>query len=129
MSDDAKFILFFIGALAVLSLLFTGFVVLIGGISDYRAPSDYTGQVVDLEVERGLVFQTTQAHLKTHRRSSEAETFCVHPSNHDEQLPQLREALQNGSRVTVTYSRPRYIPIWECESGTSIIREVEVHAD
>lgn len=99
----------------------------LGGVSAARGESAYTGQVVDLENERGLVFQTTQVHLKTDSQASSSEVFCVHPDSRDEHFDELREAASSGDRVTITYSRPYVVPIWQCQSGTSIVRDVETH--
>lgn len=113
-----------------LAILLVVFVVgsLGAGLGDKRSESAYTGNVVDIENERGLLFVTTQVHVKTDRRSSKAETFCVHPDNRD-QLVTLREGLHTDSRVTITYERPRYVPVWTCEQGTSIITDVETHSE
>lgn len=96
------------------------------GLGTPRAPSEYSGQVVDVENDKGFVFQTSQVHLKTGPQSSSAETFCVHPDNKDEQMPVLRGALSNGSRVTVEYERPYFVGRWECENDTSIVTDVEI---
>lgn len=122
MKDGTKILL---AAVVVIVAFGVGMTVL-AGLSSQRGESTYTGQVVDVEVEKGVVFQTTQGKLKTHRRSSTVETFCVHPSNHDDQVPKLKQALERGDRVRITYSRPLYVSIWDCEAGTSIIRDVEV---
>lgn len=111
-----------VAALAI-TLVVSG--VLISGFGSSRAESQYTGQVVDIENEKGVVLQTTQANLKTNPRSSEHETFCIHPDNR-EQLQPLRESLRNGQRVTITYDRPLYVPVWTCKGGTSIITDIEV---
>lgn len=117
-----------VAALAIVAtVVFMAVGVAVQGIGEQRSTSDYSGHVVDVENQRGIVLQTTQIHLKTDKESSNAETFCVHPDNRDEQLPKLRQAVNSGDRVTVTYSRPLYVPVWTCEAGTSIIRNVEVN--
>lgn len=120
-----------VGVMAALIVMVVGLLVVTllpyAGIDATRGESTYTGEAVDSENERGLIFQTTQIHLKTDDRSSEAETFCVHPDNRDEQVDVLREAARGDDRVTITHSRPYFVPIWECEAGTSIVRDVEVH--
>lgn len=111
-----------LGAVILLVLIFPP----LTGIGQMRAPSDYTGQVVDVEHNKGIIWRTSQLKMKTHRRSSAVETFCLHPKNHEEQLSVVREALRQGYRVQVEYSRPLIVPIWECKTGTSIVRDVEI---
>lgn len=96
------------------------------GISQVRSPSVYTGQVVDIEVDKGILFRTSQVHLKTHLRSSDSQTFCIHPDNQDEQVQILRDALRNESRVSIEYSRPLWVPINDCDVGLSIVGRIEV---
>lgn len=110
-------VLLFVGTVAASTL----------GVSSARGESQYTGVVVDVEEDKGLVFRTSQAHVRTDERASQTETFCVHPDSKEEQIPDLRSALNDQTRVTITYERPRVVPIWTCESGTSIITNIEVH--
>lgn len=116
-------------AIAAVVVLVVAAVAGFAGFAEQRGESTYSGVVVDFENERGFVFKTTQAHLKTNPESSSGETFCVHPENRDRQVEVLREAARDGSVVTVTYSRPYFVPPWECESGISIIRDVEIRED
>jgi len=106
--------------LIVLAVLFVGAVAV--GVDAPRGESTYTGVVVDVEVEKGIP-ATTQAHLKTDPQASSSESFCVLPDN-DEHLETLRTAARNGSRVTVTYERPLFVPFWTCERGLSYITEM-----
>ena len=122
----SKEVLLYAAAFVALAAVICVGVVLLAGVSEVRQPSDYTGNVVDIENEKGIIFRTTQAHVKTDRRSSEHETFCVHPDNR-EQLDTLRDGLQTDNRVTIEYSRPLYVPVWVCQSGTAIIDEVTIH--
>lgn len=121
---DALDALMAVFAFAVLLIMVVPIAMFVG-VDAARGESQYAGQVVDVEVDRGYVFQTTQALVKTDRRSSTTETFCVHPSNR-EQIQTLKSALNEGDRVRITYSRPLFVPVWTCEPGTSIIRDVEV---
>lgn len=118
----------------VMKLTITGIVVvavilaaltLLAGLGSERHESQYSGQVVDVENQKGLILQTSQAKLKTDSRSSQHETFCIHPDNR-EQLDPLQKALRDGDRVTITYERPRYVPVWTCQQETSIITDIEV---
>lgn len=110
-------------AVVVVALLLYGFL----GLSATRGASTYTGQVVDIEHEKGLFLKTSQVHLKTNLESSEAETFCVHPSEVDEHLPILRRALRNNQQVTISYSRPLWVSPSECQSGLSMVDDVEIN--
>lgn len=96
------------------------------GLGTARAPSDYSGHVVDVELDKGMVFRTSQAHLKTHRRSSEGEVFCIPQEREDELGDKLRTAMREGHRVTIEYSRPYIVSPWHCDATTSVIRDIEV---
>lgn len=118
--------------LAILVVLVVVVVVLYGfylflGVSHARGDSQYTGVVVDVEEDSGYIWKTTEVHIRTSEYSSETETFCVHPTNEDEQVPTFRQALKDGERVTVTYNRPLYVPRQECQAGLSIVQNVTVH--
>lgn len=113
-----------LAALLALSVVLTLIWIPISGLGQVRHESQYTGEVVDIENQKGMIMQTTQVHMKTNPRASSHETFCVHPDNR-EQLDPLRSALRDSERVTITYSRPLYVAPWTCKSGTSIIREID----
>ena len=116
-----------IGGLAVVGVVA---IVVIGavlffatGIGSVRGESTYSGEVVDLENQKGMIVQTSQVHMKTDATSSSSETFCVHPDNR-EQMDTLRQAASSGQQITVTYERPLYVSPMECEGGTSIVKNI-----
>lgn len=115
-----------VAALGVMMVV--GMVVLNGasavGIGSSVDSSTYTGHVVDIERDSGFLFKTTEVHLKTSAESASSEEFCVLDNKEGTQLPTLTESLKNGTDVNVSYSRPIYVSRWSCESGLSIIREV-----
>lgn len=95
------------------------------GAGTPRGESQYTGVVVDTEYESGLIFKNTIVHLKTNPRSSESEKFCVAIPEDSGLYDDLNEALRNGTRVTVTYSRGYYESPSTCFSDHSMVRAVE----
>lgn len=106
-------------------LLIVGAIAGVLGLDSMRAPSEYTGQVIDVEHNKGIVFRTTQLRMKTHVRSSEIETFCIHERNMPGQLEDARQALATGERIRVEYERPLFVWVGECKPGTSIVTNIE----
>lgn len=98
------------------------------GVGTPRGESQYTGVVVDTEYESGFVFKNTIIHLKTNPRSSESETFCIAIPDDQAMYEQLNDALRNGTRVTVTYSRGIVENPFDCMMDHSLVRSVEVNA-
>lgn len=87
-----------------------------------RGESTYTGYVVDTEIDRGIVFRTSQVYLKTHPRSSAVEAFCL---NSDDLEQKAQDYLNDEQKVTVTYSRPLWVNPMNCEGGLSIVQSFE----
>lgn len=84
-----------------------------------RGESTYTGYVVDTEIDKGLIFRTSQVKMKTHPRSSAVEAFCLPTEEFEEQAIQ---SLQDQEPVTVTYSRPLWVNPMQCDGGLSIVK-------
>lgn len=78
--------------------------------------------MVDTEIDKGLVFRTSQVHLKTHPRSSTVEEFCL-PTTDLEQ--QAQGYLTQEQKVTVTYSRPLWVNPMTCDGGLSLVKSFE----
>ena len=70
-------------------------------------------------MDKGLIFRTSQVHLKTHPRSSAVEEFCL---VNEQQEQKAEEYLRNQQKVTVTYSRPFWVNPFTCEGGLSIVK-------
>lgn len=106
---------------AVLGLFL--FVSVIGytGISAARGESTYTGYIVDTEINKGILFRTSTAHLKTHFRSSAHESFCL-PT--EELAQQAKQFQREEQKVRITYSRPLWVPPTKCDGGLSLIRDI-----
>lgn len=83
----------------------------------------YTGRVMEVEYETGLVVQTTTTYLKTGPESSRFESLCVPNAPTNPLTAQLREAARNRIAVTVTYDTPLIVPPWDC-STTPVLRGV-----
>lgn len=110
----------------VLIIGFLGFgIASAAGLSNARAPSEYSGHVVDVEQDRGTVFRTTQLNMKTHPQASSSETFCIQDGD-EEILETAKNATRNNDRVTIEYSRPYFVWIGDCESDTSIVQDITV---
>lgn len=131
--SDAKEFLAFMGLLVGGSIALMAVIALIwvpvAGVDEVRGESSYTGQVVDVEYEKGMLLQTTQLKVKTDRRSSSHETFCIRIPEDEQHVQTARRALEEGDRVEITYSRPLYVGVWECAQGTSIVQEIEISED
>lgn len=91
------------------------------GFGSARAPSEYTGVVADAEIDRGIVFRTSQARVKTDAESSTFEEFCI-PDGYE---ARFRELATTQEKVTITYSRPLIVPKWKCQNGLSIVQDVQ----
>lgn len=117
-------------ALAVFAMIFAGILLLalffhaIGGVSSARAESEYTGHVVDVVEDKGIVYRPSWVNMKTSPRSSDIQQYCIHPDDEARLLPKFYEAMEGGYRVTVTYSRPVWVSPFDCPSGTSIIQDI-----
>ena len=96
------------------------------GMATPRSESTYTGYVVDVEYEKGLLFKNTQIHLKTHPRSSAVENFCVIIPEDEQFVQTARDALIDQQRVAVTYERPFYVNPGQCAGGSSLVKDIEV---
>lgn len=104
---------------AIAVVLIGAFVFTSMGFGSARGESTYTGYVVDTEIDKGLIFRTSQVHLKTHPRSSSGEEFCLTTEQHEQEA---KEYLQNQQKVTVTYSRPLWVSPFSCEAQLSVLQ-------
>lgn len=91
------------------------------GFGQARGESTYTGYIVDTEIDRGYIFRTSTAHLKTHFRSSAHEAFCLPTDKMAQRAKELQAAEQ---KVQITYSRPVWVSPATCDGGLSLIREI-----
>jgi len=112
------------GVIGCILILLAGTVV--GGLAMPRGTSQYSGYVVDVEVDKGIP-PTTQIHVKTHPRSSASEMFCLTGTDEDRHSQRSFAALENRSEVTITYDRPIYVSITDCQRGTSIVRSLSIN--
>lgn len=111
-------------ALVVLPLCYVGM-----GLGTARAPSEYTGYVVDVEEDRGPpLLRTTQLKVKTHPRSSTTETFCV-AQDSEVVLETAYDAMGNQTRVTIDYERPFFVPRQQCQPQTSLVQNITLSGD
>lgn len=60
--------------------------------------------------------------MKTHPRSSQVKEFCFVNQSMEEKAMQY---LEEGQKVTVTYSRPLWVNPMTCEGGLSIVNTFE----
>lgn len=112
-------------ALLAVMLVTAGFYGLLG-IGSQRGESQYTGYVVDVVDDKGIVFKPSWVNVKTHPRSSSHEQFCILTEDKDDFLPVLRDALHEGHRVSITYERPLWVDPKECDQTHSIVTGVTV---
>lgn len=120
--EDLKVVAAILGVVLLGALGFYG----LAGLGDQRAESEYTGHVIDVVEDKGVIFRPSWVNMKTNPRSSDVQKYCIHPSDEDELLPEFYEAMEQGHRVTVTYSRPLWVSPNDCPSGTAIIQDIRV---
>lgn len=96
------------------------------GVGEIRGESQYTGHVIDVVEDKGLIFRPNWINMKTNPRSSDIQSYCIRPSDENSLLPQMYEAMEQGHRVTVSYSRPLWVNPHTCRSSDAILHSVEV---
>lgn len=94
------------------------------GIGSARAQSEYTGHVVDVVEDKGLIFRPSWVNMKTDPRSSDIQRFCIHPRDEERLLPKFYDAMESGDRHTITYSRPVWVSPQDCPSNAAIISDI-----
>lgn len=95
------------------------------GVGERRGQSQYTGHVVDVVEDKGLILQPTWTNMKTDPRSSDIQSYCITPDREDELLPKFYNAMEDGDRYTVTYHRPLWVNPNHCDSGDAIITDIQ----
>jgi len=109
-----------IAVVVALSLLVFG----LAGLGSARADSEYTGNVVDVVEDKGMLIRPSWVNMKTDARSSDIQQYCLRED--DEQLKQqFYTSMKSGDRVTVSYSRPLWVSPLECDSGHAIVHDIE----
>ena len=96
------------------------------GFGQARGESTYTGYIVDTEIDRGYIFRTSTAHMKTHFRSSAVESFCLQTEELEQRAKELQAA---EKKVRITYSRPLWVSPAQCDGGLSLIKDITVVKD
>lgn len=91
-----------------------------------RSESTYTGYVVDVEYEKGILFKNTKLLMKTHPRSSAVEQFCVKIPQDKQIYEKGRQALINQERVTIEYERNFWENPEHCMADASIVQDITV---
>lgn len=112
-------------ALFIAGLVLVGGMILAGylGVGEPRGESTYTGYVVDVEHDRGYIFRTSQLMIKTDTESSIAETFCL---NSEQDVENAKTYLEDQEKIQVEYSRPLWVNPFQCQSGLSIVNNMEL---
>jgi hypothetical protein len=109
--------------LGILAILFIGPIAFsVSGIGSVRGQSTYTGVIVDTEIDKGIFFRPSTAHLKTHVRASLHESFCLPTGELEQKAMQYQK---QGQKVRITYSRPLWVSPTECERSLSLVREMK----
>lgn len=86
--------------------------------------STYTGIVVDVQHEEGLVWKTSQVVAKTNPQASDEQVFCMMDPTESGLLDKSLDELGQGDRVQISYHRPLWIPLWECPRGALIMDDI-----
>lgn len=111
--------------LAIAAIIFIGLLIYgMMGISTSRAESQYTGHVVDVVEDKGIIFRPSWINMKTDPRSSDIQQFCIHPDDEDELLDDMYSAMESGDRYTITYSRPLWVSPHDCAGGQAIVHSI-----
>jgi len=97
----------------------------VAGLGVKRGQSEYTGHVVDVVEDRGVVFTPSWANMKTSPRSSDIQSFCITPAREDELVPKFYEAMKDGGRYTVTYERPLWVSPSTCRNEDAIVTDIQ----
>lgn len=108
----------------VLIALIVGSVYLVKGFGEKRGQSEYTGHVVDVVEDKGVIFSPTWVNMKTNPRSSDIQSYCILPSDEEELLPKFYTAMEDGDRYTVEYQRPLYVNPHQCRNSDAIITDI-----
>lgn len=108
----------------VVTVVLLAIIVALTGFGSIRGQSEYTGHVVDVVEDKGVVFRPTWVNMKTDPRSSDIQQYCVLPDDEREILPEFYDAMESGDRVTVTYERPLWVNPNDCNGSQSIITDV-----
>jgi hypothetical protein len=92
------------------------------------AESNYSGDVADIQDNRGIIWETSSVEIKTDSEATEPVTFCIAPGDTSEFIPMLRYAQEENLRVTVTYDRGYFEPPWKCGKGSDrVLTDVEIN--
>lgn len=92
-----------------------------------RSESEYTGFILDTEVESGIIFKNTHIHVKTSPRSSQSEDFYLRMPQDSEMLEKAQRALQEQRRVTITYERGLFENPTDAFDDHSVATHIELH--
>jgi len=97
------------------------------GFGKPRSSSEYTGYVLDTEIESGLIFRNTHIHVKTSPRSSQSEDFYLRMPSEQELLDKAQKALREQRRVTVYYERSLFENPFDAYGSHSVLTDIELH--
>lgn len=124
MDESTKSTIMGVLTVVIILSLIAGVIVLFNGLGSKRGQSQYTGHVVDVAEDKGVVFTPDWAVMKTDPRSSDKQTFCIRPEDGSELLPQFYSAMESGDRFTVTYHRPLFVWPDTCRSQDAIVTDI-----
>lgn len=110
--------------LAIIFLTVPGVILSYMGISAPVGESSYTGEVVDIQHDKGYIFRTTQVYMKTDPTASAVETFCVQTNKKPELYQSIKQNYEEGNKIQVDYSRPLFVSPFQCQGGLSTVDSV-----
>jgi len=111
------------GALLILAVVASFLLVMIG-FGTPVGESTYTGQVVDVEHDRGIIFPVDTVNARTGSDAGVDEMFCVVDDGLREEA---RQYAGDGGRVVITYHRPLWLDPRECERGSVVMTDIRPH--
>ncbi|MDP1729041.1 MAG: hypothetical protein Q8L27_02450, partial [archaeon] len=89
-----------------------------------ESDGEHTVLVTAVEYNKGIFFGGYGAYVKTSAESTQEDYYCILKTD-IELINQLKDISKSRKMVTLHYSNPLIVWVWDCPYGTSIIREVK----
>jgi len=110
-----------VGGLVAVVLLIAVMVFATMGLGTPVGESTYTGQIVNAQSDKGMVFKVDTVTARTGDDASVDEEFCV---LEESLLEDSKRFVGTGERVEIAYERPLWLSPTDCESGSVIMSDV-----
>lgn len=97
-------------------------------LGGFRVPVEngvYTGEIVDVQTQRGWIFETDSMVTKTNERSSDTREWCVLEIR-PELLEKAQRFAERDVQVRVEYHQDWFVWIDRCGYNKPIVDEISV---